>query len=50
MLHLFLSIDGGNSLSVTDSVNKMNGYPIQLENCKTAVAVELQKNIISQLA
>jgi hypothetical protein len=46
LIYLFLSIDGGNSRSVTDSVSKMNSCPIQLKKCMIIVAVELQKNII----
>lgn len=46
LVYLFLSIDGGNSRSVTDGVSKMNRCPIQLKKCMAAVAVELQKNII----
>jgi hypothetical protein len=46
LVYLFLSIDGGKSRSVTDSVSKMNRCPIQLKKYMAAVAVELQKNII----
>lgn len=46
LVYLFLSIDGGNSSSVTDSVSKMNRCPIQLKKCMITVAVDLQKNII----
>jgi hypothetical protein len=48
--HLFLSINRGNSRIVRESVRNMNRCPIQLKNCMAAVAVELQKNIIWQLA
>jgi hypothetical protein len=46
LVYLFLSIDGGNSSSVMDSVSKMNRCPIQLKKCMITVAAELQKNVI----